>query len=99
MTDKYYLKLRELYSASLVRDLILFFFLFILVIAQNWDDMLLILASRSGRGSSPIPYEAANSIGDLLSNLFSNMIIPLILPFFLIPFEYEYYMIPYDSRH
>ena len=43
MTEKYYLKLRELYSESLVRDLILFFFLFILIVAQNWDSMLLIL--------------------------------------------------------
>lgn len=43
MTDKYYLKLRELYSESLVRDLILFFLLFFLVVAQNWDDLLLLL--------------------------------------------------------
>ena len=43
MGSNYYLKLRELYSESLVRDLILFFFLFILVVAQNWDNMLLIL--------------------------------------------------------
>ena len=43
MKKFYNLKLRELYSESLVRDLILFFFLFFLVIAQNWDNILLLL--------------------------------------------------------
>ena len=37
------LKLRDLYSESLIRDLILSFFLFLMVIAQNWDNILLLL--------------------------------------------------------
>ncbi|HEY0089976.1 MAG TPA: hypothetical protein VGB37_14090 [Candidatus Lokiarchaeia archaeon] len=43
MKKFYNLKLRELYSESLLRDLILFFFLFFLVLAQNWDNILLLL--------------------------------------------------------
>ena len=37
------LKLRDLYSESLIRDLVLLFFLFLMVIAQNWDNILLLL--------------------------------------------------------
>jgi len=37
------LQLKELISESLFRDLILFSFLFILVIAQDWDNILLLL--------------------------------------------------------
>ena len=43
MKKFYNLKLKELYSESLLRDLILFFFLFFLVLAQNWDNILLLL--------------------------------------------------------
>lgn len=43
MKENYNLKLKEIYSESLVRDLVLFFFLFILVVAQNWDNILLLL--------------------------------------------------------
>ena len=43
MGNNYYLKLKDIYSESLLRDLILFFFLFLLVVAQNWDNILLLL--------------------------------------------------------
>jgi len=43
MNENYNLKLKEIYSESLVRDLVLFLFLFMLVLAQNWDNILLIL--------------------------------------------------------
>ncbi len=43
MNKNYNLKLKDIYSESLVRDLVLFFFLFILVVAQKWDNILLLL--------------------------------------------------------
>jgi hypothetical protein len=43
MSIKNKLQFKELISESLLRDLILFSFLFILVIAQDWDNILLLL--------------------------------------------------------
>ena len=43
MNGNYNLKLKEIYSESLLRDLGLFFFLFVLVVAQKWDNILLLL--------------------------------------------------------
>jgi hypothetical protein len=39
----HYLSVKELFSESLLRDLILFSFFFILIIAQVWDSILLLL--------------------------------------------------------
>ncbi|MFX0139786.1 MAG: hypothetical protein ACFFDN_39465 [Candidatus Hodarchaeota archaeon] len=41
--DNHSLNLRNIYSESLIRDILLFFFLFIIVISQNWNDILLLL--------------------------------------------------------
>lgn len=38
-----YFKLKDSYSEGLIRDLILFFLLFFLVVAQDWDNILLLL--------------------------------------------------------
>ncbi len=43
MSIKNKLQFKELISESLLRDLIIFSFLFILVIAQDWDNILLLL--------------------------------------------------------
>ncbi|MFX0038188.1 MAG: hypothetical protein ACFFCY_15220 [Promethearchaeota archaeon] len=47
MNDKnnnnHYLSLKALLSESLLRDLILFFFLFLLIMAQGWENILLLL--------------------------------------------------------
>ncbi|TFG01124.1 MAG: hypothetical protein EU540_04355 [Promethearchaeota archaeon] len=43
MNENYNLKLKDIYSESLVRDIVLFFFLFMLVLAQKWDNILLLL--------------------------------------------------------
>lgn len=43
MSSKNKLEFKDLISESLLRDLILFSFLFVLVIAQDWDNILLLL--------------------------------------------------------
>lgn len=43
MSDNKYLSLRELISESLIRDVVLFLFLFLVVIAQDWDNIFLLL--------------------------------------------------------
>jgi len=43
MGTNYNLKLKDIYSESLVREIIIFSFLFILVIAQNWSNIFLLL--------------------------------------------------------
>ena len=43
MRKDHYLSLKELISESLIRDVILFLFLFLLVIAQDWDNIFLLL--------------------------------------------------------
>jgi hypothetical protein len=41
--SKDYLSLKEIISESLIRDLILFLFVFLLIIAQGWSNLLLLL--------------------------------------------------------
>ena len=43
MGTNYNLKLKDIYSESLVREIIIFSFLFLLVIAQNWGNIFLLL--------------------------------------------------------
>jgi hypothetical protein len=43
MSEDNYIPLRDLISESLLRDLILFFFLFLLVLSQQWDNVILLL--------------------------------------------------------
>ena len=43
MSENNYISFRELISESLVRDVILFLFLFLLVLAQDWDNIFLLL--------------------------------------------------------
>ncbi|MFX0103864.1 MAG: hypothetical protein ACFE75_00030 [Candidatus Hodarchaeota archaeon] len=42
-TENHYLSLKDIISESLLRDLVLFTFLFILIIAQTWDNIFLLL--------------------------------------------------------
>jgi len=41
--NNYYLHIKDLISESLIRDLVLFTFLFLLVLNQNWENILLLL--------------------------------------------------------
>ncbi len=43
MSENNYLSLKKLISESLIRDVILFLFLFLLIIAQDWENILLLL--------------------------------------------------------
>lgn len=43
MSSKIYLSLKDLFSEKLLRDVILFSFLFLLILAQEWDHILLLL--------------------------------------------------------
>jgi len=43
MSENNYINSRELISESLIRDVILFLFLFLLVLAQDWDNIFLLL--------------------------------------------------------
>jgi hypothetical protein len=43
MSENNYISFRELISESLIRDVILFLFLFLLVLAQDWDNIFLLL--------------------------------------------------------
>ncbi|MBY8982548.1 MAG: hypothetical protein KGD57_06350, partial [Candidatus Lokiarchaeota archaeon] len=43
MSEDYYLSIRELFSENILRNLILFFMLFIFTIAQDWNNILLLL--------------------------------------------------------
>ena len=43
MSENNYISSRELISESLIRDVILFLFLFLLVLAQDWDNIFLLL--------------------------------------------------------
>ena len=43
MSKNNYLSLKKLISESLIRDVILFLFLFLLIIAQDWENILLLL--------------------------------------------------------
>ncbi|UCD00776.1 MAG: hypothetical protein JSV23_07770 [Promethearchaeota archaeon] len=42
-TEDHYLSLKDILSESLLRDLVLFTFLFLLIITQTWDNILLLL--------------------------------------------------------
>lgn len=42
-SENYFLSLKEIINEALLRDLIIFFLLFILVVSQLWDDILLLL--------------------------------------------------------
>ncbi len=43
MSEDRYLPLRDLISESFLRDLILFLFMFLLILSQGWDNLLLLL--------------------------------------------------------
>lgn len=43
MSENNYISFRELISESLIRDVLLFLFLFLLVLAQDWDNIFLLL--------------------------------------------------------
>jgi len=43
MSENNYISFRELISESLIRDIILFLFVFLLVLAQDWDNIFLLL--------------------------------------------------------
>jgi hypothetical protein len=43
MSENNYISFRDLISESLIRDVILFLFLFLLVLAQDWDNIFLLL--------------------------------------------------------
>jgi hypothetical protein len=43
MSENNYINFRELTSEGLIRDLLLFFFIFLLVLAQDWDNIFLLL--------------------------------------------------------
>lgn len=43
MSENNYISFRDLISESLIRDIILFLFLFLLVLAQDWDNIFLLL--------------------------------------------------------